>query len=87
MDFEFSEYFAVNPGLSFEEIKEVDIETYRRLYGSYGRVIEASPMETAFVQGPAEPPQSPVEGGLEVEKGGAKSSEQTTIAIANTPEA
>lgn len=36
MDFEFLEYLSANPGLFFEELREMDLAAYRRLDGSYG---------------------------------------------------
>lgn len=42
MHFEFLEYLAENPGLSAEELQEIEIAAYRRLDGSYGGVVEVS---------------------------------------------
>lgn len=78
---EFLEYFGANPGLSFEEIKEVDVVAYKRLDGSYWAVIQALPPVLVPELGPTVPLERPVESVLELEKRGAKASKQ----VATTP--
>lgn len=87
MNFEFLEYLSANPGLSFEELKEMDTGAYRRLDGSYGGVIEAPRAAAAVAQEPNAPPQSPAEGGTELEKERAEYSQQPTAAPASVAEA
>lgn len=67
MSFEFLEYLSANPGLSFGELREMDVAAYRRLDGSYGGIVEASQVTPGTTQGPAAPPQSPAAAGTGVE--------------------
>lgn len=87
MDFEFLEYLAANPSLSFEEIREVDRAAYKRLDGSYEGVIEGPPAATIAAQARYPSTESPAESVSDVENGGGESNEQTTITPTNTPEA
>lgn len=60
MNFKFIEYLSANLGLSFEELREMDIAVYRRLDGSYGGMVKALRAVASTVQEHNVRPQSPV---------------------------